>query len=311
MRALVIACVLFALTAPARASGDVGVVVIGDATLQPDLSTYLEAWLRDHGHALVTAPLSADAINAVTSCLLADDDACAAGVVDKRGHARSVVFARVSRSAGTVTIDAYWFVQGKAPVGEHRACDACTHDGWHGVADLMMASLAGASSLDIGRIAIDSQPSGLVVLLDHARVGVTPLERDVPTGRHEITLMHGDHAVGERRLTVARGATSHVSIHADDDFDTPHPSRVPGALLLGAGVATAVTGGVYLYYGSLGGSGEKYVYPDSTPIGIGLATVGIGAGIVGVILLAQAGHHAAPIASLGPHGGYIGWITRF
>ena len=311
MRALVAACVLFALTATARASGDVGVVVIGDAALQPDVSTYLEAWLRDHGHALVTDPLSEDATHAVASCLLADDDGCAAGVIDKRGHARSIVFARVSKTGRAITIDAYWFVQGKAPVGEHRVCDDCSQDGWHGVADLLMGSLAGASSVDIGRIAVDSTPSGLLVLLDHVRVGVTPLERDVPTGRHEITLMHAGHRVGDRRLTVARGATAHVSIQADDAFDTPHTSHVPGALLLGAGVATAATGGVFLYYGSIGGNSQKYVYPDSTPVGIGLATVGIGAGIVGVILLSQAGHHAAPIASLGPHGGYIGWITRF
>lgn len=308
MRVLVAACVLLALAAPARASGDVGVVVTGDRELSPAVENHLETWLRDHGHVLVSAPLSAKAIDSVTNCLLVGDDACAARVVDSRGRANSVVFARVSRTGKSITLDAYWFVQGRLPVGEHRVCDDCTSDAWHGIADLMMSALAGASAVEMGRLAIDSKPGGLEVMLDHVRIGVTPLERDLPTGRHEITLVHGGRRVGEREVTITRGATAHVSITA---HDLEGPSRLPGGLLLAGGLVAAGGSVACFYLGSLTGPDQKYLYDYGTPLGFGLATVGAGATLVGALLLVQSGHHSAPVVSLGPNGGYVGWITGF
>ena len=311
MRVLLAAALLLALAAPARAGDEVGVVVVGDAQLQPAVTTHLENWLRDHGHTLASHPLSASATESVTNCLLIADDGCAAGVIDKRGHTKDIVFARITRSGKTITFDGYWFVRGRTPVGEHRTCEDCTEDAWHGVVDLMMSALEGAASVDLGRLAIASKPSGLTIMLDHVQIGVTPLERDLPTGPHEITLMHAGRRVGEQHVTITHGTTAHVSITANEALEESRPSRVPGGLLLAGGIAATVAGATFLYLGTLNGPDQKYLYPDATQTGIGLAAVGIGAGLVGAILLAQSGHHSAPVASVGRHGAYIGWITRF
>jgi hypothetical protein len=91
------------------------------------------------------------------------------------------------------------------------------------------------------------------------------------------------------------------------------PSKLWPSVLLGTGVVTLATGGVFLYYGlGISGADEKYVYPPSTPIGLALAAVGAGATIGGIILLKQAGSSTSgPVASVSPSGGFVGWAGRF
>jgi hypothetical protein len=89
-------------------------------------------------------------------------------------------------------------------------------------------------------------------------------------------------------------------------------SRLGPALLLGTGVATIAAGGVFLYYGSIDGPDEKYIYKTSTPIGIAVTTVGVGAAIGGAIWLSQSGSsQSAPVASASRNGAYVGWAGRF
>ncbi|HEY5947293.1 MAG TPA: hypothetical protein VIV40_17435 [Kofleriaceae bacterium] len=90
------------------------------------------------------------------------------------------------------------------------------------------------------------------------------------------------------------------------------PSRLWPSLLLGAGIAAMATGGVFLYYGSLDGSNQKYIYQDSTPVGIAVATVGVGATIGGAIWLIQAGSSGSgPVATATRGGAYVGWVGHF
>lgn len=60
-------------------------------------------------------------------------------------------------------------------------------------------------------------------------------------------------------------------------------SKVWSRVLVGAGVAAAITGGVLVYYGLRDGSEHKYVYPSLTPVGITAIAVGGGAMIGGII----------------------------
>jgi len=63
----------------------------------------------------------------------------------------------------------------------------------------------------------------------------------------------------------------------------PHKrSRLVPSLLVGAGPATPVTGGGFLYYRVPAGASHKYVYPQLTPVGITLLAVGGGAMIGGI-----------------------------
>jgi hypothetical protein len=92
----------------------------------------------------------------------------------------------------------------------------------------------------------------------------------------------------------------------------PAPSRLGPALVLGAGVAAMATGAVFLYYGAADGADRKYIYPDSTPVGIAVATVGVGAAIGGAIWLWQTGSaQSGPVASATREGAYVGWAGQF
>ncbi len=86
-------------------------------------------------------------------------------------------------------------------------------------------------------------------------------------------------------------------------------SHVLPIAMFGVGVAGLAASGWFYYYGSKGGPGEKYIYPDANGWAIGTAAIGAGAIIAGVVL--WRGAKSAPVATLGPGGGYVGWITRF
>jgi hypothetical protein len=311
MRAALVVLIVVATAATARADDEIGVVVVGDVAMQPSVASYLEHWLKTHGHKTKTSPLSTDATNTIVNCLVIDDSKCARNVVEARSKAATVVFARVDVAKGehNVTFNLYWFVKGHEGIGERRVCEKCTEDSWHGIADAMMSALAGSSQSEQGRVKIASRPSGMIVLLDNVQIGVTPLERDVPVGHHRIELTHAGRSVGRRQVDVTAGETENVDIKVDVDTGS---SRLGPAILLGAGIVGLGTGSVFLYYGSIGGPNAKYTFNDSTPVGIGILAVGLGATIGGTILLAQSGHSGStPIASIGPGGGYVGWLTRF
>src|SRR5688500_7423585 len=130
MRALALFLLLVA-SSPALA-GDVGVVVVGEVTMQPQLVAQIEGWLRQHGHQVKPASLPPDAINTLMDCFVIEDEPCARMVVEKRAKTTSVVFARVDLKSGddvptrTVTVTAYWFEKSREPIAERRFCERCT-----------------------------------------------------------------------------------------------------------------------------------------------------------------------------------------
>lgn len=95
---------------------------------------------------------------------------------------------------------------------------------------------------------------------------------------------------------------------------TERPSRTLPLVMLAAGVATIAVGGVFLYYGSRGGPNDKFIYPDSTPVGIALCAVGGGATIGGTVLLIQAGGGGGgsdAVASVPGRSFVVSWTGRF
>ena len=146
MRTLLPALAIVLGSATAHA-GDIGVVVTGEATLQPQLAAQLEGWLREHGHPLAASPLPPDAINTLIDCFVIEDLSCARSVIDKRAKAQAVVFAKVEvtpSSSGTrdIAITGYWFQKDHEAIAERRMCTACTDEKLHATADDLMQALA-------------------------------------------------------------------------------------------------------------------------------------------------------------------------
>jgi hypothetical protein len=234
-------------------------------------------------------------------------------VFDARSSAASLVVVDVAVKGKHYVFRGYWFVKGTDPLAARRSCAKCDATDWPDTLDDLMAALTRSSHAVMGRIHVESEPAGLSVVLDNVAVGVTPLDRDVPAGAHHVDLTSQGHNVGARDVDVDAGDEVEVTIKTDVVIPKPSkPSNLGPWLRLGAGGALTVTGGVFLYFGSIGGPGEKHIYPGSTQAGFAFLAIGLGAAVGGGIwMLQNRESRSMPVAALAPDGGYIGWVTQF
>jgi len=302
---------LLVLCGLAHAEGPTGLVVVGDANIKDTLSSTLSDWLTHHGRTVATDPLDHDGVLTLTNCVSLQDLACARGVVEKRAKTEGVVFAQVATTKeGAVTVQVFWLVKGHEALAERRACEDCNADVLKGTVDSIMTVLSPQAG-SVGRIKISTKPEGATVVLDHEVIGVSPIERDVAAGPHEIVLMKGSHEVGRRSLNVHATETAEVTITTHAPIETTSHSRWPGIILIGVGIGAIAAGG-YLYVTSETDDGTKPRYLDTRPAGIGLGIGGVAATAIGFLVL----HHAsasdsAPVITADSHGGMIGWARAF
>jgi hypothetical protein len=300
--------VLALMSRAAFADSATGVVVIGDDKLRNGVSAHVHAWLDQHGHAVSDTPLDADGIATIANCLQVDNLVCASGVIEHRSMTEDLVFVDLRKKTTTVGVDVYWFVKGHEPLAERRACEDCSPEVLAGTVDTMMDALAQSQTANNGRVTIGSEPSGLTVVIDKIVVGVTPVTRDLATGKHTIVLMHGSQQVGQRTL----------SIHAGEEADVKIPARIvqprsklPGALAVGLGVTAVGVAGV-MYALSPTDDGTRFRYRDYRPPALG---IGIGGGVAiiagALLLMHERGSDSMPVSmpvvAIDPHGGYLGW----
>ena len=305
-------------TALAEDQNDVGVVVTGKATLQPALVNQIEHWLRKNGHLVTASPLQPDAINTVIDCLLMSDENCARGVIEKRSKSRQVVFTKIDLETGQTNayaITAYWFDKGKNAVLLRRVCENCTEAVLRTTADELMAALTRATQKDIGQLRCTSMPASASVTVDGKAIGVTPLEADVPAGKHEVTVRHPSHEDETREVMVRPGEA------IDLDFKMrPIPGGGGGEagpnmtlpIALVAGGSGLVLTGAILFFTSESDDGTQFEYRDTRLLGGSVALAGVAAAGVGVYLyLRKPKTESAPTVSLTRGGTMVGWTRAF
>jgi hypothetical protein len=315
LRALLATAILALAAVPARADGGVGVVVTGEATMQPQLVAQLETWLRAHGHDLVSAPLPPDAINALIDCFVIEDLACAQRVIEKRAKSDAVVFAQVNVTSGataldrTVTLVAYWLNKGSHVVHERRVCERCTDVTMRGSADELMKALAAAGS-NRGQVKLTSSPPGARVTVGGKEIGRTPLDYSLPPGKHRLVFELEGRSAETRRVSIERAETVTVDVMFGA---APPPGRGLAYTALAGGVALALAGGVLIGIDEdVPTDSSDPEYLDTAPAGVALAAAGAAAIGVGVYLLVRKPRaRSAPAVSLVSGGGVIGWTGRF
>ena len=314
MRALSLALVVLVGLGTHADAGTVSIVVTGDTVLKGTLTSQLEAWLRAHGHTL-GPDLPPDVQSSLLNCMVIDDEGCARGVVDARVKTDSVIFTEAraprTKASNATTLIVYWLVKGKEPVGMRRACPDCNADLLKSTLDEMLTAIAGASELPRGRLALTSQPAGLTVMLDNESIGITPLERELPAGKHTVVLMSRGRKVGERLLSIEPDATAEITMKVTIPQDESGPSRVlPGTMLAVGGAA--IVAGAILFFTSDVDDGTKPEYYDTKPPGIGIAAGGAAVALLGAYLWYRAGaRDSAPTVAVDRHTGFIGWARAF
>ncbi len=316
MRTLVILITLFASTLAARAE-EVGVVVTGEATMQPQLVAQIEGWLKKRGHQLVPAPMSPDAVNTLVDCFVIEDEACARRVIEARGKARAVVYARVDIQPGgdlekTVTVLAYWFEKGRPAVAERRFCERCADPTLRTTVDELMVALEAVSTRG-GKATLNltSTPPGARVLIDAKLAGVTPLKQEVTAGDHQITIELEGRASETRTVTVKAGepVTLEVPLAARSGG---RPSMLLPRLTIGVGIAMFVTGGVMYVIDEDRGPDKPPQIRDSATAGLGIGVGGLAVVVGGYLWYRSAStRESAPVAAITHDGAYIGWLGRF
>lgn len=268
--------VAIATAALARsASADVGVVVTGEATLQPQLAAQLEGWLRDRGHVVRPSPLEPDAINRLIDCFVMENLSCAVRIVEQRARTQAIVYARVEMTANQsdgsrdVAITGYWLAKGHETLSERRACKHCTDRSIRSTADDLMIALA-------------AEP---------------------PTNSHVI--------VGE----VGSGGAPKPAATAPAPMprDEAAPSRALPIALIAAGGVLVVGGGVIALTAKNEPSNttQEY-YKDYRGLGAIPGVIGLGLAAFGVYELVHAGSPAShPTAAVTPSGATFGWAGSF
>jgi len=319
MRRIVILAVLL-MSPAAWADREVGIVVTGEATIQPQLAAEMELWLSKHGHQLVSSPLPPDAINTVIDCFVVDDEDCARGVVEKRSRSPSLVYAHADVQAGStamdhdVTLVAYWFEKGRKAVRQTVTCSRCNEATLKTTTDSLMAALANTGQ-KTGRLKCTSEPEGAEVSVDGKRIGVTPVVHDLAPGSHKIAVTSERHGEETRDVVVKAGETTTLDIPLRVEGGgppppRPHSSRAAQVTVMSMGLAAMVVGGV-LYAIDEDKRADQRFYNDTAPGGVALGTGGVIVFVTGYLWFRSAGKRSAPVAAASRDGAYIGWTGRF
>jgi len=262
------------LLAHSAAHADVGVVVTGEATLQPQLAAQAEGWLKQRGHTVTVSPLEPDAINTIIDCFVIEDLNCARALIEKRAKTQTVIYVRVEMSPNesdgsrNISIVGYWMQKGHEIIGERRNCHACTEKDLHTTADDLM----------------------------HALAAEPPTSAHVPTPEE-----------------AAKAAPAPAETPMVDDTRPSH--LVPG-VVIGAGVALAITGAVLIAIdqdqADIPKTGPQPADFRDTATG-GVICVGLGAAAIatGAFLWFYQGSSSAPVASVTHDAAVVGWAGRF
>ena len=196
---------------------EVGVVVAGDEARHDAVAQHLKTWLRKRGHVVTETPLKADAVQNLVDCLAIDDQTCARGVIEKKAATENLVYAFVQTTGKrAVSLQVYWFVRGHQGASERRGCEKCTDEALDAIADDMLTALA-KSSEQTGRLVLRSRPEDLLALVDNEPAGQTPVQRDLPPGKHRVVIMEGGERVGDSVVVIEAGETTKLTLTAHHD----------------------------------------------------------------------------------------------
>jgi hypothetical protein len=312
--ALALAVVLTA-TASARAETSVGVVVTGESWMQPQLAAQIASWLSQHGHTPVASVLAPEVQAALNDCLVMGDQTCARGVVEKAVRASSVLYARIdSHSNGSdapdLTLTAYFFDRGHAAIGEKTTCQRCTDQSLRSTADEILQKLVGGG--DPGHVTLKSAPPGARITIDGTAIGITPLDWDLPPGKHTIQMDMPGRKSGLRDHVVVSNKTDLIVMTLPlEDRTEPRSRTIPLALAITGGTALVTGAGLIVF--SPRPPANQHFYTRTWPPGVAVAAGGAVVGALGAYLLWFRSPQAAstPVASFTGDAAYVGWLGRF
>ncbi len=317
MRIALALTILLALAAPVRAE-QVGLVVDGEGSIQPQLTAQLASWLSRHGHTVIASPLPAEAVPLFTDAMKTGNLSSGRDIVEKHATSASLVYARVdvktkaTSGARDLTVNVYWLVKGHDATSQKQDCARCTDQQLRVTTEDVMKKLLGGGAF--GHVKLKSSPPGARIVIDGQPIGVTPLDWDLPTGTHTIAMDKDGHRPASRDVVIASNNLE-VVVLTLDSLDGSGPerrgSRILPAVVLTAGLLGLAAGGVMIAIDE-NETGKKPEYRDTGPPGIGIAIGGaVVAGIGGYWLYRAGKRTSTPVAAITGDMAYVGWAGQF
>ena len=239
-------------------------------------------------------------------------------MIEKRAKSKVVVYARVDITPGgdiekTVTVLAYWFQKGKPAVAQRRFCQRCTDPMLRTTAEELMVALTAGQTEPEGKLKLTSTPEGAQCVIDGKPAGVTPLDKPLAAGPHEVVIEHSGHDAETRFITVKPSETVTVEVSL---VVTVHQGGSKTKLLplavMGAGGAMFLTGAIMYAIDQDPSRDGDFTIRNTAPAGIGIGIAGLAIAAGGYLWYRSASkHESAPVAAVTHEGAYIGWTGRF
>jgi len=169
-----------------------------------------------------------------------------------------------------------------------------------------------------GHVKLKSTPSGAKITIDGQRIGVTPLDWDLPPGKHTIQMDMPGRKSGVRDHVVVSNKTDLIVMtlpqDSTDEGGGKRPQWIPLAIG-GAGLVMVGTGIVFLAIDQDPGPHKPPTIRNSGPAGAALVISGgvVAAGATAAYFLCFRSPRATstPVAAVTSDGAYIGWTGRF
>jgi len=108
-------------------------------------------------------------------------------------------------------------------------------------------------------------------------------------------------------VRVIRDLSSRAGGASPEGLSGARPRLVP-SLLIGVGAIALIAGGVLVAFDQDPGPGSPREYLDTAPAGVAVGAVGVAALGMGLWMWrAHSGRSSAPVLSIAPRGGFLGW----
>jgi hypothetical protein len=320
--------IVAAIHAPRTALADPGEAAFAiKGAIEPrDLETVTQAAtkrLRKSGWD-VSKPLARKETEALLECFNAKDALClpAARGIRRALIVTAEVVPSVDGTRGLVLTGKILMTETPDFVVLQRRCEPCNDDTLEAASTGLTEKLLQELAVRAGRtlVSIRSNPQGANITLDGEPAGATPMNTKTFPGSHILQISKSGYLTVSRPVDAVEGRTIGVAVdlqlvtgesHRRDDDKVPAGWwHVPTAVVVGGSVF--VLGGVALVFvGQQDGPDDRNRYTRATPIGVGIAVIGLGAAAYGGYRLWQGPKKAGPTVDASPNGAIVGWAGSF